>query len=77
MPPNYEIESMPDPVKIQSPFGEYSVTITFANNNLIYCRNVTLKGGTYPAATYPDWSSFVKKVKKNDNLDVVFVKKKD
>ena len=77
LPPNYEIESMPDPVKIQSPFGEYSLTITFADNNLIYCRKVIVKGGTYPAATYPDWSSFVKKVRKNDNLDVVFVKKKD
>ena len=75
VPKEFTLESLPTPVSLKSIFGEYSVTYTFKDNRLIYCRNLLLTGGTFPNTEYKNWISFAKQINKNDKLKVVFALK--
>lgn len=62
--------------KFESTFGSYEVKSAFENSKLVYSRKIMIKGGRYTAADYPKWIDFVKKVRKADRAQVVFIENK-
>lgn len=74
-PKDFMVESLPASVNLKSKFGEYLITFSFKNNRLIYCRNLTLTGGTFANTDYQSWMNFAKQINKNDRQRVAFIKK--
>lgn len=74
IPKEYTIESLPQAIRIESLFGNYTVSFTFENHQLVYCRSLALKGGTFPASEYANWINFTKQINKNDKLKLILKK---
>lgn len=74
VPAGYTPESIPQPVSLQSTFGTYTSRITMSGSVITYIRTINRKGGTYPAASYPDLESFYNAIYKADRARIVLVK---
>jgi len=75
IPEGYSPESMPQPVVLKSPFGEYSSKATLDANVITYIRAINHKGGIYPASAYPELVTFYNSMYKADRSRIVLVKK--
>ncbi|MVT11265.1 DUF3857 domain-containing transglutaminase family protein [Chitinophaga tropicalis] len=75
VPEGYVPESLPAPVTLNSPFGAYTAKVSMEGNILTYIRAVERKGGTYPAAQFPELETFMNAIYKADRAKVVLVKK--
>lgn len=76
IPKEMKPESSLPSFQVESAFGSYSVKTVYENNTLYYARKLSLKGGRFPAADYPKWIDFVKKMRKADRAQVVFIENK-
>jgi len=76
IPESMKPESSLPLFKIESAFGSYEVKSVFENSKLIYSRRLSVKGGRYTATDYPKWIDFIKKVRKADRSQVVFIENK-
>jgi hypothetical protein len=74
VPAGYIPESVPTPVNLQSDFGTYSCNTTVTGNVITYIRNISIKEGLYPAASYPMLETFYGAINKADRARVVLVK---
>jgi hypothetical protein len=68
-------EFIPEPIKLNSQFGEYEAQFKIDQNKLMYIRRMKLKDGTYPPESYNELIEFRKNVNKADNTKVVFMSK--
>jgi hypothetical protein len=68
-------EFLPEPVKINSRFGEYEVNYTLDQGKLIYIRTLKVNRGEYPPDSYKELTEFFKNVNKADNTKIVFLSK--
>lgn len=75
VPENLYPEFMPEPVKINSKFGEYSASFQFDAGKATYIRRMKMWKGRYPKETYNDLIEFYKNVSKADNIKLVFLNK--
>jgi transglutaminase-like putative cysteine protease len=74
VPAGYMPESVPAPVNLQSDFGTFSCNTTITGNVVTYIRNISIKEGLYPAASYPKLETFYGAINKADRARVVLVK---
>jgi len=76
LPNGYEVEALPQAIKIENEFGRYNATCQHdtATNTIIYNREIFIKEGTYPKEKYSDYRDFRKSIAKNDNAKVVLLK---
>ncbi len=77
VPAGYKLETTLPSFQISSQFGVYETKTRFENSRLICSRKVVLNGGRYAAADYAAWIDFLKKVRKADRAQVVFVENKE
>ncbi len=77
LPLSYVLEFTPEPVKINSKFGEYTAHSIVKEHTLIYYRSVTVTGGAFPKTDFKEWADFIKKISKSDRATVVFTLKTD
>jgi len=70
-----KVESVPNPVHIVTPYGEYRANIELQENQLIYVRNFQINKGVYPAASYPDFIDFFDRITVTDDMKCILVKK--
>jgi transglutaminase-like putative cysteine protease len=76
VPTSYKLETTLPAFQISSAFGSYELKTTFDNNKLICSRKVVMNGGRYESKDFAAWIDFVKKVRKADRVQVVFVENK-
>lgn len=76
IPDNYKLETTLPSFQINSVFGSYESKTVLENNKLVCARKVVMNGGRYPAKDFPAWIDFLKKVRKADRAQVVFVENK-
>ena len=62
--------------QIASAFGSYELKTTYENNKLICARKVVMNGGRYGSKDFAAWVDFLKKIRKADRAQVVFVENK-
>ncbi|SEW46583.1 Transglutaminase-like superfamily protein [Chitinophaga sp. YR573] len=74
VPAGYTAETVPAAVNLQSDFGTYSCSTTITGNVVTYIRNISMKSGLYPAASYPMLETFYAAIDKADRARVVLVK---
>ncbi len=75
LPAGYEIEYQPEPVVIQSPFGEYKASTSWEGNVLTYTRECKMNRGRFAPSSYGDLVEFFKQIAQADKDKVVFVQK--
>lgn len=68
-------EFLPPPVKLKSRFGEYEARFEMSAEKLVYTRKLKMYKGKYPAASYQEFTDFLKSVNKSDNTKIVFINK--
>lgn len=75
LPEGFQLESALPTADIKSIFGSMEAKTVYKENKLFYVRKVLVKGGRYPASEYPNWIDFLKKIRRADRAQVVFVEK--
>lgn len=75
LPENYRLEFEPEPVEIDSEFGEYRVSyhINPEANELTYVRYIKVYKGKYPANSYSEFRDFWRKVSRSDKSKLVLI----
>ena len=76
IPQGYKLETTLPSFKINSVFGVFESKTSYENDQLVCSRKVVLNGGRFEAKYYPEWIDFLKKVRKADRAQVVFVENK-
>ena len=75
LPITLTVETVPAPVDIQTPFGEYSSIAELKGDVLTFVRNFRISESRYPAASYQEFIDFFDKIVVADNEKCVLVKK--
>ena len=60
LPDNYEVESMPVPMNIDSPYGTSQFTVSLAGRVLHVCHTLTVKKGRHSSSSWGEFSAFLK-----------------
>lgn len=68
-------EYLPEPVVIQSPFGQYECKYAIDQNGVVYTRKVVRNKGEFPPEMYNALTDFYKSINKADNTKLVFLNK--
>jgi len=74
IPKEYKIESIPKPVSIKNEFGEYSTSVKFINDQVIFHRKYKLEEGEFSAEKFKKFYKFKQKKQRADKKKIVLVK---
>ncbi len=77
IPQKYKLETTLPSTQFTSVFGTFETKTIYENNQLLTYRKVVLNGGRYKASEYQAWIDFLKKIRKADRAQVVFVENKE
>ena len=75
LPAGFDVDEMPDPVKIETPFGAYATNYEVKDGNLIFTRKLVEQAATIPPEQYPSVRSFFERILAAENSPVVLEKK--
>jgi transglutaminase-like putative cysteine protease len=75
LPIGFEVDELPDPVKIDAPFGSYTTTYSVKNGELVFTRSLRQSYGTVPAAQYQAVRSFYERIRAAEMAPVVLARK--
>jgi hypothetical protein len=79
VPTGFRVENLPQPTQLTTTYGTYSsACTTLPDGTLQYVRQLETRrpagNATLPAARYPDYQDFRRKISQADNAQVVLVK---
>ena len=75
LPVGFVVDEMPEPAKLDSAFGKYSVTYEVKDGYLIFNRSMTLNKTTVPAEKYDSVLKFFGQMRAAEQSPVVLLKK--
>lgn len=75
LPAGFEVDELPDPLKIDAPFGSYKTTYEVKNGELIFTRALAQRAGTIPVAQYQTIRSFFERIRAAEQTPVVLARK--
>lgn len=75
LPADFEIDEMPDSIKINSDFGSYTATYQIADGHLVYTRTLLQRATTIPAEKYADVRGFFGRIRASEDAPVVLARK--
>jgi len=75
LPEGFAVDELPDPLKLDTPFGSYKTTYIVKDDQLVFTRNLKLLASTIPIAQYQSVRSFFEKIRAAEQAPVVLVKK--
>lgn len=75
LPAGFVVDEMPDPDKIETPFGKYSSTFEIAGGHLIFTRTLELNRSIVAAANYDEVGRFFGVVRNAETVPVVLIRK--
>jgi hypothetical protein len=75
LPEGIYAESVPEPVKLKTRFGEYECSYRIDQGNLIYVRKVVMHKGSFPTESYNELIDFYRGMSRADNNKLVFMNK--
>jgi len=71
LPAGTHVTNLPKPLKESSPFGSFECAVSENNGKLLALRKVVLNDGTFNAAAYNDYETWIDKISSSNNLKVV------
>jgi hypothetical protein len=74
LPAGFKVDELPDPVKLQTPFGSYVTSYEVKNNQLVFKRQLSLQATTIAPAEYEKVRKFFESIRAADNAPVVLAR---
>ena len=75
LPAGFAVDEVPDPVKLETPFGSYTTSYEVVNGELVFKRQLSQKATTIPAAQYDVVRKFYESIRAAENAPVVLARK--
>ncbi|HEX8493826.1 MAG TPA: DUF3857 and transglutaminase domain-containing protein [Pyrinomonadaceae bacterium] len=75
LPAGFEVDELPDALKLDTPFGTYASTYEVKDNQLVFTRTMTQRAATIPAAQYAAVRNFYERIRAAEQAPVVLAKK--
>lgn len=75
LPEGFEVDEMPDPMKLDTSFGTFSATYEVKDGHLLFTRKLLQRGMTVPVADYAKVRSFFAGVRAAEQAPVVLARK--
>jgi transglutaminase-like putative cysteine protease len=75
LPTGFEVDEMPDPVKLETPFGTYATTYEVKDGQLVFTRKLLQKAVTIPVDQYNSVRTFFEKIRAAEQAPVVLARK--
>jgi hypothetical protein len=75
LPAGFEVDELPDALKIDASFGSYKTAYDVKDGELIFSRTMAVHAGTIPAAQYQDIRSFFERIRAAEQAPVVLARK--
>lgn len=74
LPVGFEVDEMPDMVKLETTFGTYKTSYEVKNGELVFTRALTQRAATIPSAQYQSVRKFFENIRAAELAPVVLVK---
>jgi hypothetical protein len=75
LPAGFEVDELPDPVKLETDFGAYSASHSIENGDLVFRRFLTLRRAMLPVEQYASVRSFYQKILAVEQAPAVLMRK--
>ncbi|HEY0077919.1 MAG TPA: DUF3857 domain-containing protein [Pyrinomonadaceae bacterium] len=75
LPAGFEVDELPDALKLDAPFGSYTSTYDVKDGQLLFTRTLKLRAATIPAEQYSTVRSFFERIRSGEQSPVVLAKK--
>jgi hypothetical protein len=75
LPAGFDVDELPDPVKLDTAFGSYSTSYVVRDGQLQFKRTFTQRAATIPPADYAAVRSFFERIRAAEQSPVVLAKK--
>jgi hypothetical protein len=75
LPAGFDVDEMPDAVKLDASFGSYATTYEVKDGHLVFTRKLVQKAGTIPADQYSSVRGFFEKIRAAEQSPVVLARK--
>jgi Domain of Unknown Function with PDB structure (DUF3857)/Transglutaminase-like superfamily len=75
LPAGFDVDEMPDPVKLETSFGSYSTSYEAKDGRLVFTRRLVQKGATIPVEQYDSVRKFFERIRAAEQAPVVLAKK--
>ncbi len=75
LPVGFEVDELPDALKLDAPFGSYKATYEVKDGELVYTRSLAQRASTLPAAQYQSVRTFFNRIRASEQSPVVLTKK--
>jgi hypothetical protein len=75
LPAGFAVDEMPDPIKLETSFGKYSISYVVKDGSLVFTRSMVLNSEEIPADKYAMVKDFFVKIRNAEQAPVVLVKK--
>ena len=74
IPIGYKLNYVPEPIHIDSEFGNYHLDYKLTDNQLLVKRKITTNSGLFPKESYMDYVEFRRAIEKADNTKILLEK---
>jgi hypothetical protein len=75
LPAGFDVDELPDPVKVDSDFGSYTASYEVKDGQLLYTRKLVQRAATIPAEKYAEVRAFFGRVRASEEAPVVLARK--
>jgi hypothetical protein len=75
LPAGFDVDELPDPLKIDTSFGTYATIYDVKDGNLIFTRALVQRSATVPVEEYQKVRSFYERIRAAEQAPVVLAKK--
>jgi hypothetical protein len=75
LPEGFEVDEVPDALKIDTPFGNYTATYEVKEGRLLFKRTLSMRAMTIPVEQYSAVRSFFERIRATEQAPVVLAKK--
>lgn len=75
LPDGFEIDEMPEPLKLETDFGSYAATYEMKDNQLVFRRTLVQQAATIPAEKYKSVREFYGRIRAVEQSPVVLARK--
>ena len=75
LPEGFDVDELPDPVKLSSEFGTYTASYEVRDGQLVFTRSLVQRAATIPVEKYADVRTFFGRVRASEEAPVVLARK--
>ncbi|HST51143.1 MAG TPA: DUF3857 and transglutaminase domain-containing protein [Pyrinomonadaceae bacterium] len=75
LPAGFDVDEMPDPIKISSDFGTYTASYEVKDGQLVFTRSLVQNAATIPVEHYADVRNFFGRIRASEEAPVVLARK--